>query len=65
MIQRDLAKNSVDVPPSVLTVPMVLEMVEFVSQVIPVESGPVTLCMDTGPPQERTPIYLRQRALLL
>ncbi|MEI6536235.1 MAG: hypothetical protein WCN98_12890 [Verrucomicrobiaceae bacterium] len=65
MIQRDLAKNSVDVPPAVLTVPMVLETVEFVLQVIPVESGHVTLCNDTGPPHERTPIYLRQHALLL
>ncbi len=65
MIQRDLAKNSVDVPPAALTAPMVLELNEFVLQVIPVESGHITLCNDTGPPHERTPIYLRQHALLL
>ncbi len=45
--------------------PMVLELVEFVSHVIPVQSGHVTLCNDTGPPHDRTPIYLRQHALLL
>lgn len=65
MIQRDLAKNSVDVPPVTLMAPMVLELVEFVSHVIPVQSGHVTLCNDTGPPHDRTPIYLRQHALLL
>lgn len=65
MIQRDLAKNTIDVPPLALTAPMVPEKFEFVLQVTPVESGHVTLCNDTGPPHDRTPIYLRQHALLL
>lgn len=63
--QRDLAQNSVESPPTALTAPMVTEMVEFVSQVLPVETGLSTLCDNIGPPYKRRPIYLRQQALLL
>jgi hypothetical protein len=63
--QRDLAKSTMVAPPAVLAAPVVIAVVEFVPHFVPVETGRVTPCNDTGPPPERTPLYLRQHALLL
>lgn len=65
MIQRDLSNSAVDVPTSTFAAPITMALAEFVMPAIPFLSGNVTSLIDTGPAQERTPIFLRQRALLL
>ena len=65
MIQRDIAKSTMNVPPPVLAAPAPVEFGEFVSHLIPLETSFVIPWNDTGPPHERVPVYLRQQSLLL
>jgi hypothetical protein len=65
VIQRDVAKNAMVVPPPMLAAPIALAVVEILPRVVFHEASCEIPWNDTGPPQRSVPVYLRQQSLLL
>ena len=65
VIQRDLAKNSVDLPATPVVTPVAVELVEHIFHGELTQNFRQTLWNDTGPPLARMPVYITQQSLLL